>query len=109
MKCPDCPVAGRCIVDWTAHRPFCRWAASGDAARRARIVEMSVDPPDAPPAEFAPQSREGVAESWALTRRMKACPHRAVDPGCGCSGARCALKPGAVVSHRDCFACLKGN
>jgi hypothetical protein len=40
-RCPDCPVSGTCVVAWSDHRPFCDWAASGDPARRARIVELS--------------------------------------------------------------------
>jgi hypothetical protein len=48
-KCHDCPVAGRCVVDWTGHTTFCGWASSGDPARVARVVAMSRQaPPDAP-------------------------------------------------------------
>lgn len=47
-----------------------------------------------------------VAESWDLTRRMKACPFRSIRPG-GCNCARCALRRGDAVSRVDCFACLE--
>lgn len=50
--------------------------------------------------------RPDVAEAVELTRRMNACPFRSTE-GCGCSGARCALRGGAIVSHLDCFACLR--
>jgi hypothetical protein len=28
-RCTDCPIAGRCVVDWTNHRAYCRWAKRG--------------------------------------------------------------------------------
>jgi hypothetical protein len=48
-----------------------------------------------------------VDEAIDLTRRMRACLHRSVEPGCGCAGARCALQGGAAVTHLDCFDCLR--
>lgn len=99
--CPDCPAAGRCIVQATGHAPYCDWARAG-GRRRERVAELSAgldaDAHDAP--------RPTVAESVRLTRAMNACPSRSVDPGCGCAGARCSARGGAVVSHLDCFACL---
>lgn len=53
------------------------------------------------------EARPSVAESLALTRAMGACPYRATGPGCGCGGARCALRGGRTVSHVDCFDCLR--
>lgn len=57
-------------------------------------------------AEGSTPGRPSVADSMALARAMKACQFRAVDLSCGCNGAKCALKRGALVGHRDCFDCL---
>ncbi len=48
-----------------------------------------------------------AAAAVALVRRMKLCPYRGVTPPCGCQGARCALRHGAIVSFDDCRACLE--
>jgi len=48
IRCPDCPVAGQCIVDRTRHRRYCDWAASGDPAKIQRIRELSEEAPPAP-------------------------------------------------------------
>jgi hypothetical protein len=57
------------------------------------------------------ESSFGVAESIALLRRMKECPHRAAAD-CSCSGlARCSLGRGynALVNYLDCFTCLRAG
>jgi hypothetical protein len=48
-----------------------------------------------------------AAEALGLVRAMKACSFRSSGPGCGCAGGRCALRLGALVSHLDCFDCLR--
>jgi hypothetical protein len=48
-----------------------------------------------------------IRETIGLFRAMADCPYRAVDPGCGCSGAKCSLRAGAAVSHLDCLPCLR--
>jgi hypothetical protein len=55
----------------------------------------------------AAAARVPVAESLARTTAMKACAFRSTGPGCGCSGARCALRGHAVVNHIECFACVE--
>jgi hypothetical protein len=48
-----------------------------------------------------------VAQSLAVSRAIRACPHRG-EPSCGCEGmARCAAGKGrgGDVSHSDCWAC----
>jgi hypothetical protein len=49
-----------------------------------------------------------AAESVAALRKIKECPHRSRDTGCGCNGHRCALGKGkaGLVAHRDCMACV---
>jgi hypothetical protein len=51
--------------------------------------------------------RPDVAETLALLRALKACPFRAVDIGCGCSGARCGLRRGAIVNYQSCMSCVR--
>jgi hypothetical protein len=75
---------------------------------RRKVLELvgQKPPPEA-------EERPTVAQSAELLRQMKACHFRSVSPGCGCSGAWCSLKVDAsgrrpaIVSHQDCFACLK--
>jgi hypothetical protein len=67
-KCPDCPVAGRCAASWTGHDAFCRWAASGDDRRRARIVELSADPPAA--AAYPPPATQARNLAGAVGRAV---------------------------------------
>jgi hypothetical protein len=48
-----------------------------------------------------------VAEALDLVRRIRACPYRSQYSKCGCSGARCALRRGAIVSYSECFQCSR--
>lgn len=45
MRCPGCPVAGLCVAEWTAHRPYCDWAARGGRPRD-RVIELSALGPE---------------------------------------------------------------
>jgi hypothetical protein len=48
-------------------------------------------------------------QSLDLLKRMKECPYRTDETGCGCGGmAKCALGKGreGLVNHLDCFTCL---
>jgi hypothetical protein len=85
-------------------------AEQGHALYIARILawhppgEPSGDPPAIPPA------RPTVVQALSTLERMKACPHRTSEAGCGCGGlARCLLGKGTdgLVNHADCFACLQ--
>jgi hypothetical protein len=109
VKCPACPAAGRCVVEFTGHVAFCGWAASGNPAAIARVVAMSADAPgsdDVPDAKL-PADRPSAVESISLLRLAKACPFSSKDSGCGCSGRRCALRqPGRqIVSLQTCMDC----
>lgn len=66
---------------------------------RRWILERRWEPGAVPESD-----RPTVARSLGLARAMGRCPFRS---RCSCSGGKCALKGGAVVSHRDCFACLE--
>jgi hypothetical protein len=57
-------------------------------------------------ARLAALGRPTVAQAWTAHRAVGVCPFRAAGPGCGCSGARCALKRGAIVGPRDCLECV---
>ena len=87
------------IVARTRHeryRVLCADDHPDREAWRIRILAMAAEPEPAIP----------VSVALTLARRMRCCPFRSTDPGCGCSGGRCALRRGAIVSHRDCFDCL---
>jgi hypothetical protein len=45
-RCIDCPAAGRCVVEWTGHTPYCEWAARG-REWAAKVLELSEAGPDA--------------------------------------------------------------
>jgi hypothetical protein len=95
------------VVARTKHQRYRALCAPGHPdhpAWRARVRALAAAPGPPPPAAGLP-----VAESLALTRRMKGCPHRSVDAGCGCNGGRCAARGGAIVSHLDCFSCLRSQ
>lgn len=120
MSCDRCPCPETCL----ALPAYCRWAAEEppDTIRLRHICEASRRPrpaPDDRPATARPTptpvraatppadaGRPPVHESLALTRSMNRCDFRSTK-GCGCSGARCALRGGAIVSHVDCFDCLR--
>ena len=87
---PSCQGLGGAVVTiWVC-------GEEGDAALPPIVSESG------PPAA-GPSTVQAVAEIAA----MKRCPYRAVWPKCGCSGARCGLRSGAVVSHLDCFECVR--
>jgi len=103
MACPNCPCPATCLA-WPA---FCEMAREEppDEVKLRHICTRSARPPT--PIAAAP-GRPSAAEGVESVRRMKACPFRSDNPGCGCQGnGRCALRGGAVVSHRDCFSCLR--
>jgi hypothetical protein len=61
---------------------------------RRYVVETA----EAPPAPPTPTEVMGQLAS------MRGCPFWS---RCTCSGGRCGLRGAAIVSHRDCFACLE--
>jgi hypothetical protein len=100
MSCDHCPCPSSCLA-WPA---FCGWASEEppDPVKLRHIRHRS----ERGPAQADPAA-PSVRESLELTRLMRACPYRSTDAGCGCSGGRCALRGASVVSHIDCFACLR--
>jgi hypothetical protein len=106
--CPNCPCPAVCL-GWPI---FCSWAAEDppDDIKirhiRARSA-MTEAPIVVRPAPAHDTGRPDVSESLSLAKSMRACIFRSTDPGCGCAGGRCSLRRGAVVSHLDCFDCLR--
>ncbi len=101
-RCPLCPVDDAIECRGLKVRRFCDLVNPAHAAY-VPGYEVSVRVASSP----VPADRPSPAAAVALVHQMKSCPFRSVDPGCGCSGARCALRRGGIVSHVDCFACLK--
>ncbi len=101
-RCSDCPSEGRCVVEWTGHRPFCDWARRG-GPHRDRVRELSAGGPGAPiDGREAPQPRP-ITATLEMLARMRRCPFWS---RCSCQGGRCGLRRGAIVGHRECFECL---
>jgi hypothetical protein len=103
-RCPHCPIPADLACQGERAARLCRLVDPADALHDpgylpslwalARRVADRPAPPD-------------LAETIRLLASMGACPFRAVDAGCGCSGAKCSLRAGGWVSHLDCFPCLR--
>lgn len=85
MPCLDVPI-------------YREWAESGDPVLVAHVRQVCGDDPLPP--------HVPVSETIALIRSVKACQWRSTE-GCGCSGSACALRGGSMVSHLDCFDCIR--
>jgi hypothetical protein len=114
MRCDHCPLAtdlacpgegARRLCDLIdpahpAYQPGYITTIRGHASNREKWpVKSGQEDPEA--------DRPSPAESMALVRAMHACIYRATHPPCGCSGGRCGLRNGCIVSHRECFECLR--
>jgi hypothetical protein len=106
----DWPEAIEVVIARTKHeryRELCDDTHPDHPAWRRRIIALATGEPESLPLSLRQDnSLPTVSEAWDLTRAMRACPFWSRRPGC-CTGANCALRSGAVVSHVDCFACLK--
>jgi hypothetical protein len=104
MICTNCPCPGTCL-GWPS---FCGWAAE-DPPDEVKIRHICARSAMAASGEAPKPVATGpsVAEALALVRRVKACPFRSTGPDCGCQGGRCSLRQGAIVSHLDCFDCVR--
>lgn len=103
-RCAHCPVAlgKRCH----ALRAVCD-AVLGHPERAANVVRLA-DEIEAAQAEAVVYPSEtatprSVAETAALIRRARSCPHL-IPPECGCAWGDCR-KLGRWISHLDCFDC----
>lgn len=97
--CASCPCPTTCLR-WPV---FCAWAATGDPVLRRHIAARSGSPPEL---VVVAVERPETAETVAQVREINRCPYRSTV-GCGCGGARCALRGGALVSHLDCLPCVR--
>lgn len=88
------------------YRDLCDESHPDHTIWRARMIERATGEPAPPAATIAAPPRPDLAEAVGLVRRMNGCPFRSTE-GCGCSGGKCALRGGAIVSHIDCFACVR--
>jgi hypothetical protein len=110
MRCPHCPIASALVCLGEDVRRFCALIDPGHAAYDAgyiptiRAMSLSGREESRAPAI---DPRPGVVEALERVQAMRVCPYRSIPDGCGCSGARCALRRGATVSYADCFECLK--
>jgi hypothetical protein len=76
-------------VRWLSGRDRDHWRRVHDRLNGVGARDQSVPPPRPP-----------VAESVAAMKRVKECPHRSRDEGCGCNGHRCALGKGRAGPRR---------
>jgi hypothetical protein len=106
-KCDACPAAGRCVVDWTGHITYCRWADRG-GAHRDKVIELSAQgPPATTTAEFPSLARQAANLTGAVGRvigaaltgqRVNATPEEIAE-----REAKCVVCPHLVESR--CALC----
>ncbi len=85
------------------------WLCSDDPIARAHAVWRLAQPDTLPDQPTIP-----LPEALAALAIVRRCPYRSTA-GCGCTGARCALRgltphaprPTPHVSHRDCLDCAR--
>lgn len=103
MTCVQCPRgAGPCHGE--SFPRLCQLIDPAHSAynphyRAALVTHPAPEDPEA--------ARPAIEETIRQLGVVKRCPYRSVDAGCGCSGARCALRGHAVVSHLDCLDCVR--
>lgn len=117
MPCARCPVAPDRICPGERASQLCRLIDPADPIydpRYVTTIPLHARPrsPDGPPAPASvavavATARPTAAESMARLAIAKACPYRSKHPPCGCAGARCGLRRGAIVSHVDCLDCVR--
>jgi hypothetical protein len=105
-RCDHCPVVPRRPCRGQTHRRLCELVdhrhPDFDAGYVAILVALAAE-------ARTPEPQPPAGETIRLLAIVKRCPFRSIDPGCGCSGARCALRPAAiaVVSARECLDCVR--
>lgn len=103
-KCQGCPLieADRpCLAQLTRHARYCR--------PEYRAVVAAYENPCADSADETERNREAIKKTMGLIARMKECPSWEKSSDCGCGNNRCRLGKGrdGIVSHQDCFECLR--
>jgi hypothetical protein len=68
VKCDHCPAAGRCVVEWTNHTPYCEWAALG-GDWRAKVEALSLE---GPPASGSPSVMTVIGNALGAASRAAA-------------------------------------
>lgn len=114
-RCASCPRVGAGLPSCIGLicPAYCTTMREGLALYTEQILAWQPPPEEGVTHSAAPiwvVTRPSVAQSLSTLDRMKACPHRTNDTGCGCGGlACCALGKGrdGLVNHADCFACLQ--
>jgi hypothetical protein len=99
--CPRCPVSPTARCRGLDVRRLCDLIDPACPSYDLRYVAVIL-------AQSAGTDRpaQPAAETVELARRMNRCPFRSTGAaGCGCG--RCGLRGGAVVSHLECFDCLR--
>lgn len=100
------------LFEWNKHNP------TYDPDKLANNSERTATAPSPPQMGAMPQilikDGEGSRpptpkESLDLQHLVAACPHRTVEPGCGCGGkSKCAIGKGknGIVFELECMACV---
>lgn len=103
-KCEGCPLANEerpCVAQLTRHPRYCR--------PEYRAVVLAYENPFQSVISETERNRESLRQSLSLIARVKACPSWEASSSCGCGNNRCRLGRGrdGIVSHQECFACLR--
>jgi len=103
-RCLVCPIPEDLTCRGTAVRRFCELVDPGHPAYQPGYIQVLRQYAGRPLDEPPPSE---LAESRALLRSMKACEFRSTDLNSGCGCGHCALRGAAIVSHLECFACIR--
>lgn len=79
IHCDACPARGNCIVERTAHTPFCKWAASGNSAKIARVIDLSNEVPLPEPSLATTIASAAGAASRVVSAAIQGKPIQASD------------------------------
>jgi hypothetical protein len=115
-RCADCPIAGACVVERTAHTTYCAWARRG-GSWLAKVRELSGEPgPPTLPGRIADAAgaaarviRAAASGSPVLADPAETARRLAICGGCeSLEGGRCA-KCGCVMRFKARLATEAGR
>jgi hypothetical protein len=113
-KCGHCS-SGGADCRGLRHRRLCELTDPDHPDYNPRYLNSLQAPPPSKahrsPCQESQPGKMGVSEHIDLIRSMKACPSWEKSSDCGCGNNRCREGKGreGVVSHQDCFECLRSE
>lgn len=111
MRCSYCPIPAALACRGEEVHRFCELIDPGNASYAPDYANVLRSVVQLQPSAAEPRPKltvkVKVVEALERVQAMYACPYRSLDAGCGCSGAKCGLRHGEIVSYADCFECIR--